>query len=110
MPANDGSSSITSTERWPVLTAGTLSRSSWKVGSGTGLAAGAALGAAAAIFAGACGAAAGAGAASTARSGMTAGNTNVNVLPWPGVLASSMLPPSKAARSREIDSPSPVPP
>lgn len=38
------------------------------------------------------------------------GSTSVNTLPWPEVLCTETLPPSNCARSREIDSPSPVPP
>ena len=38
------------------------------------------------------------------------GSTSVKVLPAPGVLSSSISPPSSRASSREIDSPRPVPP
>ncbi|MNL05194.1 hypothetical protein D3C87_1257770 [compost metagenome] len=38
------------------------------------------------------------------------GNSNVNTLPCPGVLLTLIEPPSKVARSREIDRPRPVPP
>ncbi|MNC31251.1 hypothetical protein D3C75_795660 [compost metagenome] len=38
------------------------------------------------------------------------GMTRVNTLPCPGLLVTLMVPPSSAARSREIDKPSPVPP
>src|SRR5476651_497031 len=38
------------------------------------------------------------------------GNTRVKILPWPGALVTEIEPPSNLARSREMDSPNPVPP
>ena len=69
--------------------------------------------------AGVAGATGGAAATATGRIGSTGsspgstyccGNTRVNTLPSPGVLLTLMEQPIKAARSREIDRPSPVPP
>ena len=45
-----------------------------------------------------------------ADSGMLAGSCSVKVLPWPGMLYTEIEPPSSALKSREIDSPRPVPP
>ena len=38
------------------------------------------------------------------------GNLKVKVLPTPGLLSTVMDPPSKRAKSREMDRPKPVPP
>ncbi len=42
--------------------------------------------------------------------GTLCGNVSVKVLPWPGMLCTAIAPPSRLRRSREIDRPRPVPP
>ncbi|MNX85522.1 hypothetical protein D3C86_1173610 [compost metagenome] len=106
MCAKFGSSSTTSMQR---VVNGPLLRSSSKRGMSTSATRGDNVG----------GNPLGAAATGTARIGSTGtspgstyccGKTRVNTLPCPGVLLTLMEPPSKAARSREIDNPSPVPP
>ena len=50
------------------------------------------------------------GAVPPAACGATAGRPSVKVLPAPGALRTPSVPPSSRVRSREIDSPRPVPP
>src|SRR4051812_6417071 len=88
---------------------GALSRSSAKRGMCTG-ASGDTFSAGAAATTGAGGVKVNGAAATSADSLYWVGSKSVNTLPCPGVLLTLIEPPSKVARSREIDKPRPVPP